>query len=158
MAGTTFACESCGRTHRTEEAVEKCRTRLEKQAAVQEKRRAEAERRLLNSQAVPWWEYVVQGRREGLRWDQVSSFIKKNYPKGTPNDLWSLALAYAEDLNWPVPNEVTAQALLEKYALGEYVTFHPMSLSIVRDSIAAQGGLIVEKLNVQDEGQDEEQD
>lgn len=135
-------CEHCSKSHRTDDAVEKCKARAERAAVLLAKREAEAERRALNQQGLPWELRVRRMRREGQRWDQVASYIKKNYPTDVPTDLWSIALAYARQLNWPIADEVVAQSLLEKWVTGDYISFHPMQLKAVQDSFTAAGAVM----------------
>lgn len=149
-------CEHCSRTHRTEVSAEKCRARAERAALVQEKRDKEAERRRLNAESVPFDLRIRQMRREGQRWDQIASEFKKNYPKGTPTDLWTIALSYASGLNWPIPDEFVARSLLEKFYVGEYISFHPMQMVEVQQSLLAHGAYIPQATKTIEETEDKE--
>jgi hypothetical protein len=107
--------------------MEKCAEKAQRAADRLAKKIAEEKRREQQELSLPWQQYVTTQRAVGTMWEKISSGIKKDYPKGTPNDMWSIVMEYAKTLNWHhIPVEVRAEMLLEKHYTGEYLTHHPL--------------------------------
>ena len=124
-------CEICGRSHTSAAAMEKCAEKAQRKMEREAKKQAEEIRRASILRAEPVAEFIKRRRgREGAPWEGANGIIpalKKDYPKGTPVDIWTLFGIYAETLNWPgVSLNDKRDMLLEKYYTGEYLTRHPL--------------------------------
>src|SRR6266576_2279681 len=93
-------CPSCGRTHTTRKLVKECQEKLERRIESIAKREAEVQRRIEVSQTEPVRDVICRMRGvEGAPWDGANGIIpaiKKNYPKDTPHDIWTVMSIYAE--------------------------------------------------------------
>lgn len=121
-------CETCGKRHKTEALVEKCKAKAERAAALHAKREAERERREKNLERESPHELVGRMRRyEGQPYEKIVAALKKDYPP--PYNTWGVyevVVEYATMLNWPTTLTMRVNALLEKHYLGEYLTYHPL--------------------------------
>jgi len=122
-------CEFCGKRHRTEEQIAKCKARAERAVALANKRETERLRREHNLEKIPVSSLVRQMRRfAGEPYEKIVARLKKDYPP--PYDTWGVyevVEEYAKLLNWPAPLPLRVVALLEKHYLGAYITYHPIS-------------------------------
>jgi hypothetical protein len=108
-----IACGTCGRTHRTEEAIEKCKARAVKKEAALEKKREDAERRLRNQEAKPPAEVILESLRGSYSRGRISpgsfwralSTLNKDYPPPPGKKEWTLVDVVELDnrrlVGWP---------------------------------------------------------
>lgn len=138
--------EACGKTHRTPEAQEACEQKYARAAARLAKRDAEVARRQAVADALPPQQFVVKRRALGWTWDKIVAGLKKDYPE--PWNVWQVAEAYAETLNWPMSIEAKTQLLLERYYVGDFLTTHPLDSIGGREGMHDLGALVPEDLDV----------
>jgi hypothetical protein len=108
-----IACEFCGRSHRTEEQIGKCKLRAQKKTEALEKKRRDHERRLHNQEKYPPAQVIVEALRGPYKGGRIlpGSFAKavavlnRDYPPPPGKAKWTLMDAVELDnrrLNWPV--------------------------------------------------------
>ena len=126
------SCVTCGREHRTKEAVERCAARGERKAAREAKKEIDRLRRIENWRDEPPKDYIRQRRREGVNWDRIVSGLRRDYPPlefEDQWDLWQVVYLDSERLRWGRTDTETITLLrLEKYMLGDWGSVHPMQL------------------------------
>jgi len=126
------ACESCGKSHRTEEAFARCATRQERKAERAIKKEKDIARRIEVSRKEAPEAFVRRLRNEGKNLTQIVGALRKDYPPPEfekEYDLLIVSFMVAESTNWgSVPLETKAMMLLEKHFTGDYITLHPLEL------------------------------
>lgn len=139
-------CDVCGKRHKNEGLIAKCKQRAERAAARAEKINAERERRVNNLVDTPVTDLIYQVRRlHGQPYEKIVAKLKKDYPP--PYQTWGVyevITEYAKMLNWPIDLDSRVAALCEKHYLGEYITYHPLVGRMVREEhreeVDAHGG------------------
>jgi len=123
-------CPFCQKNHRNPDLVAVCQAKAERREALKEKQRVEAQRRQHNLEAKPVIRCIREMRADSKNWNQISTRIKQDYPKGTDYSLFSICKLYAQTLGWAplVGTENAALMLLEKHAVGDFITLHPLSI------------------------------
>jgi hypothetical protein len=98
-------CPTCGRSHRTEKAVDLCAARAAKRAEREEKREADRIRRVENWKKKPPQDYIRERLSAGTAWVNIIAGLNREYPPPYPwSRGWTLIEAVAWDcerLNWP---------------------------------------------------------
>jgi hypothetical protein len=108
-----IACGTCGRTHRVEAQVGKCKLRAQKKEEALEKKRRDHERRLRNQATKPEAEVIVEALRGPYKAGRVlpGSFAKavavlnRDYPPPPGKAKWTVVDAVELDnrrLTWPM--------------------------------------------------------
>jgi hypothetical protein len=123
-------CPTCSRTHRDEEAIEKCKVRAERRAEREAAKKADVERRLKNRKALPEEKFIQRSVREGLFWDRIVSGLNKDYPVREQGKwtLWDVVEQDSKSLNWSgFDLEQTTLLRLEKHMTGAFISAHPLS-------------------------------
>jgi hypothetical protein len=127
-----IACPTCGKSHRSEEAVARCATKEERKAERAKKKEEDRTRRIENSNKEAPRLYIRRLRGEGKNFEQILGQLRKNYPPPQFEsgwDLFTVVYIYAETLNWgDVSTETKTMMLLEKHFAGDYITVHPLEL------------------------------
>lgn len=137
-------CESCGKRHRTQEGVARCRERAERTAARLEKRVQDYERRVQNWSTEPPPQFIRRRLRDGVNFDRVVSDLNKDYPPPEGEDRWSLwnvVYTDSERFDWGVPTEVVTELRLERFMTGDWLTIHPLRLFKMPEEVVSIGSL-----------------
>lgn len=121
--------KTCGKFHRDGETLGKCETRLKRRALREAAKQADVERREKNEKNMPAEKLIHRKAAEGLLYDRIISLLNKDYPVREKGK-WTLIEVVdviASKARWPgfTPEQVT-ELLLERYALGAFVTAHPL--------------------------------
>jgi hypothetical protein len=136
MAEALIECEVCGKSHRTEDALEKCKARAERALLRVAKKSFESDRRRANLEAESVRDYVFRRLKEGGAWVNVVAGLKRDYPPPTlynlPNvgEKWDVAHVgwiLAEEWNLPgLDTETKWEMKMERHFIGTYLTVHPL--------------------------------
>lgn len=130
-------CETCGKRHRDEELVAKCKLRAEKRAEREAARQADIERRFKNRKDLPIHKFIARGMAEGRPWEgpnSILSGLKKDYPppwggliKGREWTIWDMIEVDSRNLvkSWGMDFDSIVEARMERHMLGAYVTTQP---------------------------------
>lgn len=96
-------CDYCDKSHRTEEALEKCKVRAERREAREKKVAADKARRESNARNVPPAQFIRERMAMGGNWTNVVAFLNREYPPPPNKPKWDLATVIELDsqrLKW----------------------------------------------------------
>ncbi len=107
-SGGLINCESCGRTHRDQAQIEKCKTRKEKADIRAAKHAKNQEARASRQEAEPPKMYIIRRRKEGARWNTIVAELNREYFPPKPGARWSIVEVidlHSQTLRWPRKGE-----------------------------------------------------
>jgi hypothetical protein len=132
-------CKHCGKRHRTNELVEKCRARAERREKRDRKKAQDGRRRALNARRLQPVDLICEMRREEYAYNKIAARLKRDYPVRCPDCyprgwdtisviiLHSPAHVWPEGATWPA-DHFSIGMLQEWYA-------KQVSLGVVASSI-----------------------
>ena len=124
-----IACPTCKKSHRDEEAIEKCKVRAERKRKREADAKAEVKRRMSNRKDLPEEAFLRREVSKGTQWDFIVSRLNKDYPIRDEGKwtLYEVVEADSKALNWPgFTLEQTTLLRLERHMTGAFISAHPL--------------------------------